>query len=42
MNQTSEPDLELQVIDLGDAKVVTMGDPVMTPGEDDPEIPGKF
>jgi hypothetical protein len=42
MNQTTQTGLELQVVELGDAKEVTMGDPVLNHGEDDPEIPGKF
>lgn len=42
MNEKSQSDLELQAVELGDAKDVTLGDPVLNHAEDNPEIPGKF
>lgn len=42
MNEKSQSELELQVVELGDAKELTMGDPVLNQGEDNPEIPGKL
>ena len=42
MNEKSQSELELQIVELGDAKEVTMGDPINNHGEDDLEVPGKF
>jgi hypothetical protein len=38
----SELELELQVVDLGDAKELTMGIPAMVYAEDNLTLPGRF
>lgn len=38
----SELELELQVVDLGDAKELTMGIPAMVYAEDNQTLPGRF
>lgn len=42
MNQQAQSDLELQVVDLGDAKEVTMGIPAPAFAEDNPVVQGRF
>jgi hypothetical protein len=42
MNETSKPEAELQIVELGDAKVVTMGVPNPALHEDNPLITGQF
>lgn len=42
MNEKTQSELELQIVELGDAKEVTMGDPINNHGEDDLNVPGKF
>jgi hypothetical protein len=41
MNETNRSELELQVVELGDAKVVTMGPPVPDQHEDNPLVIGR-
>ncbi len=41
MNDKSQSELELQVVELGDAKEVTMGDHTPVFAEDNPLIQGK-
>ena len=41
MNETSQA-LELQLVDLGDAKEVTLGTPAQEYSEDNPEVQAKF
>ena len=38
----SELELEVQVVDLGDAKEVTMGIPALVYAEDNESVPGRF
>jgi hypothetical protein len=42
MNEANQSQLELQVVELGDAKVVTMGPPVLDHHEDNPTVVGQF
>ena len=42
MNETSQTQTEPQIVDLGDAKVVTMGVPQPHLHEEDPLIPGQY
>jgi hypothetical protein len=42
MNETSQTEAELQIVELGDAKVVTMGVPKPNLHEENPSIPGQF
>lgn len=42
MNETSQTEAELQVVELGDAKEVTMGVPQPHLHEENPAIPGQF
>ena len=42
MNETSQTQTELQVVELGDAKVVTMGVPQPHLHEDNPLIAGQY
>jgi hypothetical protein len=42
MNETSQSELELQVVELGDAKEVTMGPPMIHRHEDNPTVVGQF
>jgi len=42
MNETSRTETELQIVELGDAKVVTMGVPKPHLHEEDPLITGQF
>ena len=42
MNEKSQPELELQVVELGDAKELTMGIPVPQFAEDNPQVQGRF
>lgn len=42
MNEQAQSDLELQVVDLGDAKEVTMGIPAPVFAEDNPVVQGRF
>jgi hypothetical protein len=42
MNETSQTETELQVVELGDAKEVTMGVPKPNLHEENPSIPGLY
>lgn len=42
MNEQAQSDLELQVVDLGDAKETTMGIPAPSFSEDNPVVPGRY
>jgi hypothetical protein len=42
MNETSQTETELQVVELGDAKEVTMGVPKPNLHEENPSIPGQY
>jgi hypothetical protein len=42
MNETSQADTELQIVELGDAKEVTKGVPKPSLHEENPSIPGQF
>jgi hypothetical protein len=42
MNETTHAELELQVVELGDAKELTMGLPAAVYAEENPQIQGKL
>lgn len=42
MNDTKQADTDLQLVDLGDAKALTMGTPAAEHSEDNPEVFAKF
>ena len=42
MDKTSQPELEPQVVELGDAKELTMGIPNQVNSEDNPLVPQKL
>lgn len=42
MNEASQTEAEPQIVELGDAKEVTMGDPKPHLHEENPAIPGQF
>lgn len=42
MNEMSQTEMELQIVELGDAKEVTMGVPRPNLFEDNPSIQGQF
>ncbi len=42
MNETSQTEMELQVVELGDAKELTMGVPKPNLHEENPSIAGQF
>lgn len=42
MNETSQTETELQVVELGDAKEVTMGVPKPNVHEENPTIQGQY
>jgi len=42
MNETSQTGTELQIVELGDAKVLTMGVHLPNLHEEDPQIPGQY
>lgn len=42
MNETSQTETELQIVELGDAKEITMGVPTPHLHEEDPSIPGQY
>ena len=42
MDKQSEPDLELQIVELGDAKALTLGVPALVFAEENPLIQGRI
>lgn len=42
MNEKTQSELELQVVELGDAKEVTMGIPAPKYAEDNLQVQGRF
>ncbi len=42
MNETTRTDLEMDVVELGDAKEVTMGIPGLPNNEDHPQVPWTY
>jgi hypothetical protein len=42
MDKTFQPELDLQVVELGDAKELTMGIPNQVNSEDNPQVPQKL
>ena len=41
MNEQSKPELDLQIVDLGDAKEQTLGIPDLAYAEEDPSVQGR-
>lgn len=42
MDETKSTELDLQVVELGDAKQLTMGIPAEVAAEDNPQVLAKF
>jgi len=42
MNETTQTDLELQIVELGDAKELTMGQPALINTEENSQSPYKI
>lgn len=41
MNEKTQSEFDLQVVDLGDAKELTLGFQDVIYGEDNPDVPGR-